>query len=62
MSSPSYNYDADRYGWDPVPDDDISRDEWLAYYADLDQMPVDLPSPDEIVAMARHYGADDVPF
>jgi hypothetical protein len=44
------------------PTADISQADWEAYHADMQTIPMDLPTPEEVLEMARTFGLDEPPF
>jgi hypothetical protein len=44
------------------PTADISQADWEAYHADMQMIPMDLPTPEEVLEMARSLGLDEPPF
>jgi hypothetical protein len=44
------------------PTADISQADWEAYHADMQAIPMDLPTPEEVLEMAKSLGLDEPPF
>jgi len=44
------------------PRADISQADREAYHVDMQSLPTDLPTPEEVLEMARSLGLDEPPF